>query len=275
MNGLNRSMTTWGPRAVNRLLRGVGLEIRCTAPPPSPPPKPEVPELIQRVQDEIATLSPHPNYANHYRNFEYGFWSCCYPLLWHFSHETPSHGASPLRVLDVGCGYGTMLAVLSELGCEVHGTDLLSEDTLIGRKTIERYGIRFKPSNIEKEDLPYETDEFDLVLMTEIIEHFHFQPLSALQRAMRVLRPGGLLVITTPALGFGWEPEAYTMPFEKIEPYSDSIEINPHLHMKIYNQSEFQRLLDALSDVSYSDLVINQFSRRGHCFGIVRKQPNG
>jgi SAM-dependent methyltransferase len=52
--------------------------------------------------------------------------------------------------------------------------------------------------NMEQDRFPYVDDHFDVVLFCEIIEHLLMDPLHALGEIHRVLKPSGLLVLTTP-----------------------------------------------------------------------------
>jgi glycosyltransferase involved in cell wall biosynthesis/SAM-dependent methyltransferase len=65
-------------------------------------------------------------------------------------------------------------------------------------KTKETFTYNYKHFNIEKDAFPYEDDTFDVVLFCEIIEHLLFDPVHALVEIKRVLKPGGILVLTTP-----------------------------------------------------------------------------
>lgn len=56
----------------------------------------------------------------------------------------------------------------------------------------------YKQFNIEKDPFPYEDDFFDVVLFCEIIEHLLSDPVHALTEIKRILKPGGVLVLTTP-----------------------------------------------------------------------------
>ena len=58
--------------------------------------------------------------------------------------------------------------------------------------------IAFQHFNIETEPFPYSDNEFDLVIMAEIIEHLLMDPCRVLREIKRVLKPGGTLIITTP-----------------------------------------------------------------------------
>jgi len=255
-------------RLINVSLVPFNFELRRRSKPLPPRPSVPIPAIVARVQDEIAGLCPHPNYAGHYRNFEYAFWSALLPIFWCYLKGAKRH-----RVLDIGCGYGTLLAVLHELGWEVHGTDMLPLTELMGTQTQERFNISFRPSNIEVADLPYKDDEFDVVIMSEIIEHFHFQPQTSLRRALRVVKPGGFLFVTTPALGFGWEEEEYTQQFEEIPEYGEGArDINPHKHMKIYSIDEFERLINTCGGREVLvDVHTSPHKAQAHCIGFVWK----
>ena len=62
----------------------------------------------------------------------------------------------------------------------------------------ERYEFEYRAVNVEREAFPYEDESFDLVLCCEILEHLLINPSHMLYESHRVLRPGGLLVLTTP-----------------------------------------------------------------------------
>ncbi len=94
------------------------------------------------------------------------------------------------RVIDAPCGGLAALAIkLQSLGFEVTGLDV---DTAARA----RLGESFVLSDLNKA-LPCEDESFDAVFSTEGIEHlenhYHF-----LREINRVLKPGGLLILTTP-----------------------------------------------------------------------------
>ncbi|MEK6280509.1 MAG: glycosyltransferase [Acidobacteriota bacterium] len=59
----------------------------------------------------------------------------------------------------------------------------------------------FKQFNVEHDIFPYDDDSFDVVLFCEIIEHLQSDPVHALVEIRRVLKPRGILVLTTPNVG--------------------------------------------------------------------------
>lgn len=66
------------------------------------------------------------------------------------------------------------------------------------RQTGEVIEYSYKQFNIEEDIFPYPDNLFDVVLFCEIIEHLLSDPVHALVEIKRVLKPGGILVLTTP-----------------------------------------------------------------------------
>jgi SAM-dependent methyltransferase len=58
--------------------------------------------------------------------------------------------------------------------------------------------IDYDNVNVETEPFPYPDAHFDVVLLCEVLEHFANDPWKALLEIKRVLKPAGLLVLTTP-----------------------------------------------------------------------------
>lgn len=95
------------------------------------------------------------------------------------------------KLIDVGCGAGTFLERAAARGWEVHGTEF-------GRIPIET--CRAKGIAVEEGALDpdrYAPGSFDVVTSFEVIEHV-MDPGDELRRMHQVLRPGGLLYLTTP-----------------------------------------------------------------------------
>lgn len=106
-------------------------------------------------------------------------------------------GQQPLNILDVGCGTGANLEMLSEFG-ETEGVDVSSEALSFCR---ERGLERVKQG--EAEALPYEDSSFDLVTGLDVVEHLD-DDLAGLKEMRRVLLPGGHALVFVPAFMFLW-----------------------------------------------------------------------
>lgn len=98
---------------------------------------------------------------------------------WVLSRIPPGPG----RVLDLGGGHGELHGPLTARGYEYVNVDLAAT----GPGAVVADAHR----------LPFDDDEFDLVVSSDSLEHFH-APLVALQEAARVLAPGGNLVVWVP-----------------------------------------------------------------------------
>jgi SAM-dependent methyltransferase len=96
------------------------------------------------------------------------------------------------KALDIGCGPGFFLEAAQARGYDAFGLD---PSEYIVKAAGGKFGERIKLGVIESADYP--ADEFDLVVAFDTFEHV-YHPLEWLSAVRRVLKPGGLLAITTP-----------------------------------------------------------------------------
>jgi len=107
-------------------------------------------------------------------------------------------GARPsaIRILDVGCGTGANLEMLSQFG-EAEGVDV-SDDAL--------EFCRGKGLNVQKglaEKLPYEDGAFDVTTALDVVEHLD-DDIAGLEEMFRVTKSGGYSLIFVPAFMWLW-----------------------------------------------------------------------
>ena len=103
-----------------------------------------------------------------------------------------------LRVLNLGCGGGLLEAELKRGGLSPVSVDL---SPVALRQTL-RGQIPGVQADCSK-PLPFAADSFDAVFALDIVEHLEDDQ-SCVEEAFRVLRPGGVLVITVPAFAWLW-----------------------------------------------------------------------
>jgi 2-polyprenyl-3-methyl-5-hydroxy-6-metoxy-1,4-benzoquinol methylase len=98
---------------------------------------------------------------------------------------------SPGAVLDVGCGRGDLGAALLRRGWSVTGIDPSEHACAVARAR----GLDTRVATLETAGLADAT--FDAVVMSHSLEHVP-APRADLARAFRILRPGGLLLVSVP-----------------------------------------------------------------------------
>ena len=101
------------------------------------------------------------------------------------------------RILDVGCGTGANLLMLSQYG-EAEGVDI-SEDALAFCRARGLDRVKLGAA----EELPYEDGTFDLVTALDVVEHMD-DDVAGLKEMRRVLRPGGRVLLFVPTFMFLW-----------------------------------------------------------------------
>ena len=110
-----------------------------------------------------------------------------------FSTQQLAHS----KMVDVGAGIGQ----ISSVG-ERHGAALVPMD--IAPRLVRRLHERFPAAMVASAtDLPFATGSVDFVVSSECIEHTR-DPRKAVREMLRVLRPGGVLFLTTPNLPWRW-----------------------------------------------------------------------
>ncbi|MCE9582622.1 MAG: class I SAM-dependent methyltransferase [Planctomycetes bacterium] len=96
------------------------------------------------------------------------------------------------RLLDVGCGSGTLLRSMRELGWEVAG---LEPDPEAARVAKETHGLEVRVGTLDGPE--FRDRGFDAITAHHVIEHVA-DPAAFLREAASRLAPGGRLVVVTP-----------------------------------------------------------------------------
>lgn len=103
---------------------------------------------------------------------------------------------SAIRILDVGCGTGANIEMLSQYG-EAEGVDV-SDDAL---EFCRKKGLTVQKGLAEK--LPYADEAFDLTTALDVVEHLD-DDVAGLMEMYRVTKSGGYSLIFVPAFMWLW-----------------------------------------------------------------------
>ena len=100
-------------------------------------------------------------------------------------------------ILDIGCGSGVFAEYVSRTGAQVYGVDLNQESIGFAQRTFCMDNLQFLCQPIHKIGLPDQS--VDKILMLEVVEHLAPEYAEQVWReAVRLLRVGGRLLVTTP-----------------------------------------------------------------------------
>lgn len=110
---------------------------------------------------------------------------------------TVEHVPAGARVLDMGAAPFVATGALASLGYDLLAVDLGPERfaTAIGE-----LGLDVRRCDIETEPLPIADATVGAVLFNELFEHLRIDPIFTMGEVLRVLAPGGVLLLSTPNL---------------------------------------------------------------------------
>ncbi len=133
-------------------------------------------------------------------------------------------------VLDVGCNSGGLgRRLIAEKRCVMYGVDI--NPRLVERAMSKGYDVYVGAA----EDLRYPDGFFDVVVVSELLEHV-YDPRLVLSEARRVLKPGGLLFGDVPTEIGRWG-------FETIRDHKH--------HARVFTRESLQGLLSEFFEVDY------------------------
>ena len=171
-------------------------------------------------------------------------------VLTSIAEAYPGTGAESLRILDVGCGNGSQLALpLAERGYQVVGIDSDERSIIRARQLLgSRTNATFIYGTIES----LQADLFDVVILSEVLEHV-VEPDELLRASLHHLRSDGVVIVTVPN-GFG-EFEIDSWVFRRLR------------MQKLIDRLKQSRMLQAVADavpVADDDIAATENEESGH-----------
>ncbi|HSW88401.1 MAG TPA: class I SAM-dependent methyltransferase [Candidatus Saccharimonadales bacterium] len=167
---------------------------------------------------------------------------------------------TPREILDIGCGTGHLANEIKKIypNANITGIDISKKAIAIGKKAYKQ--ITLLQGDAEK-NLPFASACFDLVISGEHIEHLQ-DPDTYLSEINRILKKDGILLLTTPNLGywvsrilllFGRQPYYLEPSLRKTLPivsfgkksFPENLDILPSGHLRLYTFDMLKKLLNA------------------------------
>jgi methionine biosynthesis protein MetW len=138
------------------------------------------------------------------------------------------------RVLQVDCGPGWLPEMMQAQGAHVIATDLSG----VAVEQARARGVDARPFDIDSGPLPFENGEFDVVVSDSQLEH-RVDYKHALNEMVRVLRPGGRLVLLLPNTAH-WRVRLWLLSGRF--PYLDHTPTDP-LHLRFFTLPDVRAML--------------------------------
>ncbi len=114
-------------------------------------------------------------------------------FLYYFLQQYPPFRENKkIKIVDIGGANGSYLAYHNKNTERfiIDLDDLYSEE-------LKSKGVHFKKCDLEKDELPFETNSVDLIMMNHVLEHLR-DPAAVLNKIHKILKKEGLLIIRVP-----------------------------------------------------------------------------
>ena len=111
----------------------------------------------------------------------------------------PISGSKGIKVLEIGAFFGVVCIALASLGYEVTAADVPEYIELPEQAArYSQFGIKTAGIRLQDFILPFDDEQFDVIIMCEVLEHLNFNPLPLLKEINRIGCPGSVFYCSMP-----------------------------------------------------------------------------
>lgn len=173
-------------------------------------------------------------------------------------------GAQVRKGADISTGLGFLAVALKWCGFEVTAT----ERTPAVSAFCSASGIEVRPYTIGADSLPLQPGSLDFVILAEVVEHLRSAPVPVLVELASALRPGGLLLITTPNVARLAHVEALARGENFLEPFPEdlpsSVDATQYIeHIREYSVREIVEAVEA-ARLQVEEVVMTGWGSEGY-----------
>jgi SAM-dependent methyltransferase len=186
---------------------------------------------------------------------------------WEFSNQIHGYSdAAGLRVLDVGCGNGYVLAQYARFGATVAGVDLTQTAIDLCKARFALTASRGDFRLTDGDRLPFEDESFDIACSMGVLHHIE-DPRPMIAEMRRVLKPGGRIILMLYYRG-SWKYHVVFRVKRLLDPryrgksQAEALNMNDGENCpcaKVYTRSQARALLDGFVGHRFE---LNQLSWR-------------
>ncbi|MBV6623526.1 MAG: methyltransferase domain-containing protein [Rivularia sp. (in: Bacteria)] len=202
-------------------------------------------ELFNFLETILVSDAPSREMADYcrqdFRRFVY-----TYGLVRELSGNCLELGANPYFTTILLQTFTSLKLTLANYFGSNHAHKLVQEVGYKDFKSEKQLSVKLESNhfNIEEDIFPYDNEQFDVVLFCEIIEHLLMDPIRVLKEIKRILKPNGVLILTTPNVSRLENVAKMVAGVNIYDPYSG---YGPYgRHNREYNKHEIYLLLDYL-----------------------------
>ena len=153
----------------------------------------------------------------------------------HWLHALLKFCLPPAKVVELGCAHGGFVSLLRLAGFDASGTEMSPWVVEFGKKT---FNVPIAVGPIEGQGIP--PGSLDVIALMDVLEHLS-DPATTMANCLRLLKPGGLLLVQTPQFREG------TTYAEMVETNSRFLEmLIPEEHIYLFSDRSATRLFQQL-----------------------------